>query len=214
MRVSARFLDVLNYLSATDSYDGARSYQVYDGRHRGEYDYGNQEEGRRKPAVPFQVIKRRAVQTVPRALAAPDRRDRRQFRRTTPAAWVSYPPAYVGAGQFSRGEVRWCQGRECGTTGRDAPLFSCHVCERRRLGAGDGFDVEVFARSFRDETRSDSTPGFFAGTGCQLVPNVSDTFVNIPIRRTIFATASFCNASPHGYGKSVYNLGKTYPHAQ
>lgn len=62
MRVSARFLDVLNYLSATDSYDGARSYQVYDGRHRGEYDYGNQEEGRRKPAVPFQVIKRRAVQ--------------------------------------------------------------------------------------------------------------------------------------------------------
>ena len=62
MRVSARFLDGLNYLSATDSYDGARSYQVYDGRHRGEYDYAQQKDSHRKPAVPFQVIKRRAVQ--------------------------------------------------------------------------------------------------------------------------------------------------------
>ena len=62
MRVSARFLDVLNYLSATDSYDGARSYEVYDGRHRGENNYAQQKDSKRKPAVPFQVVKRRAVQ--------------------------------------------------------------------------------------------------------------------------------------------------------
>ena len=174
MRVSARFLDVLNYLSATDSYDGARSYQVYDGRHRGEYDYGNQEEGRRKPAVPFQVIKRRAVQ----------RRFLAHLQHQTVVTVGSFVERYLPIGslvhQPTSGRVSSAaaefvkkNGGNNGTvggetTGRERTLYSpCHCpCERAPASAQRTASTsKVFARSFRDETRSDSTPGVFAGHG-------------------------------------------------
>lgn len=150
MRVSARFLDVLNYLSATDSYDGARSYQVYDGRHRGEYDYGNQEEGRRKPAVPFQVIKRRAVQ----------RRFLAHLQHQTVVTVGSFVERYLPLGslvhQPTSGRVSSAAaefvkrngettGRKWGDDGTSThPLFSLSLSVRTSAGlsAEDGFDVE------------------------------------------------------------------------
>ena len=54
------------------------------------------------------------------------------------------------------------------TTGRGRTLYSpCHcTCERAPASAQRTASTsKVFARSFRDETRSDSTPGVFAGHG-------------------------------------------------
>lgn len=177
MRVSARFLDVLNYLSATDSYDGARSYQVYDGRHRGEYDYAQQKDSHRKPAVPFQVIKRRAVQR--RFLAHLQHQTvvtvGSFIERHLPLGSLVHQPTFAsGRVSSSRGEFvkemgkQRDHGKNGETTGRGRTLYSpCHcTCERAPASAQRTASTsKVFARSFRDESRSDSTPGVFAGTG-------------------------------------------------
>ena len=152
MRVSARFLDGLNYLSATDSYDGARSYQVYDGRHRGEYDYAQQKDSHRKPAVPFQVIKRRAVQ----------RRFLAHLQHQTVVTVGSFVERYLPLGSLvhqptsgrvssaaaefvkRNGETTGHSGK-CGDNGtRSHPLFSVSLSVRTSAGlsAEDGFDVE------------------------------------------------------------------------
>lgn len=194
MRVSARFLDVLNYLSATDSYDGARSYEVYDGRHRGENNYAQQQDSQRKPAVPFQVIKRRAVQR--RFLAHLQHQTvvtvGSFVERHLPLGSLIHQPTFAsGRVSSSRGKVRektWETSLtqrdipENGeTTGRGRTLYSHCLCERAPASAQRTASTsKVFTRSFRDETRSDSTPGVFAGHGnaswCQ---TSCDTFVNI-----------------------------------